>query len=619
MYANRIQLTNYGPIDTLDIVCPFDADTPQPLVLVGENGSGKSILLSHIVNGLLIAQQATYPETSETTAGRVYKLRSPSYIKSGCEFSFARVTFEDNIRTEELQLAKRRQDFAEPPSGILGTDAERLWTSMDPAETSVFSSHFDGQRIQERFGQNCILYLPPNRFEEPAWLNEENLHAKARHMTRKRLKGHTERRVINASPLRDNENWLFDVVYDFSVFELQTTHVTLPLERPGKSKVTVPLPIFAGFSGRAKALYDICLRVLQSIIQGSNVRFGIGTRNDRVISVMENDRRRVPNVFQLSSGEVSLLNMFLSILRDFDLCQTAIAQPEDVRGVVVVDEVDLHLHAVHQHDVLPKLMQMFPRVQFIITTHSPLFVLGLRSALRDTGFGLYRLPQGQRIAAEEFSEFGDAYRVFRKTNTHRAALEESVRRAETPLVLVDGTTDIQYLLRAMALRGWNDTLNAIEIRDGGGDGNLKNAWKTLTATSLLRQTVVLLHDCDSAATSRDSESVFQRKVAAIEGHPIQKGIENLFSREILEKAMAHKRAFVDVVAEHQATERGLQTTVPEKWRINKDEKTNLCNWLCENGTAEDFQCFDRILDLLRQIPGLARASAADPVQGESSP
>ena len=46
MYTKRIQLVNYGPIDHLDITFPFEGDTPKPVLLVGENGSGKSILLS---------------------------------------------------------------------------------------------------------------------------------------------------------------------------------------------------------------------------------------------------------------------------------------------------------------------------------------------------------------------------------------------------------------------------------------------------------------------------------------------------------------------------------------------------------------------------------------------
>ena len=65
MYTKRIQLMNYGPIEKLDIEFPFEGETPKPVVLVGANGSGKSILLSHIANGLVKAKDIVYPETPE--------------------------------------------------------------------------------------------------------------------------------------------------------------------------------------------------------------------------------------------------------------------------------------------------------------------------------------------------------------------------------------------------------------------------------------------------------------------------------------------------------------------------------------------------------------------------
>ena len=609
MYTKRIQLTNYGPIDQLDIVCPFDGDKPKPIVLVGENGSGKSIVASHIVNGLLFAQQQAYPGNPEVEAGKVYKLRSPSYIRSGRDYYFARVEYEENIWVSELQLAGLRKAYDTVPPGIPGTNAQELWDQMDRDKSSGFLPHFDERQLRQLFDKNCALYLPPNRFEDPAWLNQDNLTARARHMDLQHVHGHTERTVINCSPLRENENWLFDVVYDFSVFELQTHNVDVPIDGTGKSKVT--LPVFAGFSGRAKAISDIALQVVQTIIRGQGVQFGIGTRHNRVVSVMMDGGLLVPNIFQLSSGEVSLLNLFLSILRDFDLCSTPFAKPDDVRGVVVVDEVDLHLHAVHQHDVLPKLVKMFPRVQFVLTTHSPLFVLGLRSVLGDAGFDLYGLPEGRPIDPEDFKEFGAAYRVFKESNTHGAEIEELVKSLEKPLVFVDGTTDVRYLTRAMELLGWRETAQGMEIRGAGGNGNLRNAWKTLTAMPVLRQTVLLLHDCESKVSSSDSDNVFRRKIPLVEGHPIRRGIENLFSKETLGKAVASKPAFIDIVREHEVTVRGVRKTVPEQWMMNEDEKSNLCDWLCENGTAEDFRFFDSVLKELRPIPGLVQGIAAD--------
>ena len=112
MYVKRIQVANYGAIEQLDITLPVDDDGPKPVVLVGENGSGKSVLLSHIVNALLLAQQSTYGKTPEVKIGKVYKLRSPNYIASGKEFFFrtrrlSRQSLVRRVATEEPQAELR--------------------------------------------------------------------------------------------------------------------------------------------------------------------------------------------------------------------------------------------------------------------------------------------------------------------------------------------------------------------------------------------------------------------------------------------------------------------------------------------------------------------------------
>ena len=43
---------------------------------------------------------------------------------------------------------------------------------------------------------------------------------------------------------------------------------------------------------------------------------------------------------------------------------------------------------------------------------------------------------------------------------------------------------------------------------------------------------------------------------------------------------------------------GQEQFVDDKWAVNRSQKTNLCNWLCENGTVDDFQHFSVIFDLL---------------------
>lgn len=49
----------------------------------------------------------------------------------------------------------------------------------------------------------------------------------------------------------------------------------------------------------------------------------------------------------------------------------------DTEGIVLIDEVETHLHLELQRNILPFLTKMFPRVQFIVTTHSPFVVNSL--------------------------------------------------------------------------------------------------------------------------------------------------------------------------------------------------------------------------------------------------
>jgi predicted ATP-binding protein involved in virulence len=57
----------------------------------------------------------------------------------------------------------------------------------------------------------------------------------------------------------------------------------------------------------------------------------------------------------------------LNVADDLD-CVTVC---QDVPGIVLIDEVDMHLHPEWQQVILPTLQATFSRVQFIVTTHSP--------------------------------------------------------------------------------------------------------------------------------------------------------------------------------------------------------------------------------------------------------
>ena len=603
MYANRIQIHNYGPIDQLDISFPFEGNLPKPILLVGENGSGKSILLSHIVNGLLEAQQVAFPETPEVDVGKVYKLRSSSYIRAGSEYYFGRVDFENELFNGELRSRRQKRHYPLTPSDLQEGNASDAWKGMNDDQNDHPTSNISESKssIDNIFGENCVLYFPANRFEEPAWLNEENLNAKAKFVEFKHLQGHTDRRVINYSPLHDNQNWLFGVIYDRAAFEIQTSNLDLPI---GNSNVTIPLPVFSGYSGDATSTYETALQIVRSIIaRGQDVRFGIGKRHNRVVSVQSESGQIVPNIFQLSSGETALLNLFLSILRDFDMSGTPLVNASDIRGIVVVDEIDLHLHAIHQHEILPALIQMFPKVQFVVTTHSPLFIFGMSKAFGEDGFAVYRLPEGQQISPEEFSEFGDAYQAFTETVRHSRDIQASIGQAQKPIAFVEGATDEEYIKRASELLGKETILEQIEVRDGGGAGRLSKVWKNFgpPLTDVMPQKMLLIFDCDTQRESTNRGKLFQRTIPLQCDSLVNKGIENLFSMDTLRKALDFHSSFIDFDPERMGTVRGAAVRIPEKWTVNEHEKMNLCNWLCENGTAEDFQGFEVVFELLKEL------------------
>ncbi|NWB83846.1 AAA family ATPase [Pseudomonas gingeri] len=87
------------------------------------------------------------------------------------------------------------------------------------------------------------------------------------------------------------------------------------------------------------------------------------------MTLLKGDREL--NILQLSDGERCLLAMIGDLARRLTLLNRGIKEPLLGRGVVLIDELDLHLHPAWQRTVVSNLERTFPNCQFIITTHSP--------------------------------------------------------------------------------------------------------------------------------------------------------------------------------------------------------------------------------------------------------
>jgi hypothetical protein len=77
-------------------------------------------------------------------------------------------------------------------------------------------------------------------------------------------------------------------------------------------------------------------------------------------------------VRQLSDGERGTLALVLDLTRRLAQANPQMADPAaEAEAVVLIDEIDLHLHPKWQRQIVRNLTAVFPRCQFIVTTHSP--------------------------------------------------------------------------------------------------------------------------------------------------------------------------------------------------------------------------------------------------------
>lgn len=96
--------------------------------------------------------------------------------------------------------------------------------------------------------------------------------------------------------------------------------------------------------------------------------------DNRVFIKIENQKRELS---ELSSGFSSILKMLQSIIAGYSYF-TNETQIANVRGVVLIDEIESHLHNQWQVKIIPLLKKLFPNTTFFITTHSSLVISQLK-------------------------------------------------------------------------------------------------------------------------------------------------------------------------------------------------------------------------------------------------
>jgi predicted ATP-binding protein involved in virulence len=105
---------------------------------------------------------------------------------------------------------------------------------------------------------------------------------------------------------------------------------------------------------------------------------------------------------QLATGARSVLTMIGDMMVRLFRQQPDVKDVGRLKGIVLIDEIDIHLHPKFQKLIVEQLAATFPKVQFIITTHSPIPMLG---APKDSVFFLVRKGYDHKITVEQITGF----------------------------------------------------------------------------------------------------------------------------------------------------------------------------------------------------------------------
>ena len=118
-----------------------------------------------------------------------------------------------------------------------------------------------------------------------------------------------------------------------------------------------------------------CVRTaLERMIKGySNLRIELAPSR----MVMTNSEGVDLQIDQLSGGYKAVLSVIADIAKRLSMANPDSLNPLEEKAVILIDELDLHLHPKWQKEIVADLKRTFPNSQFIVSTHSPFIVQSL--------------------------------------------------------------------------------------------------------------------------------------------------------------------------------------------------------------------------------------------------
>jgi len=512
IYLEKIILINRAPFDKLEL----DFYENEISVLSAVNGRGKTTILSHIVDAFHEMAKPHFQNEYEGKENKFYRVSSaihnldrskPSFVYLRLKIGDKTLDYLDvrNNCTEEEYNNAVTVDNKIPFSQFQGELKEQNYVKK-------VSSEFTKEKAENIFKDNLLTYFPAYRYEQPGYLNDPY---KIK-LDFKKLSGYSgflPNRIEVISGLPELANWVMDLVVDNQYLNSKTEDISEILERveisepidksqlPNIINTVIQLNINSKSHIRENTNF-IITEILRS--KGFNSsRFGIGERNSGGTRVQivdtKNGHQIYPSIFNLSSGEASLLCLFGELLRQADNNKNNIPMNE-ITGIVLVDEIDKHLHIKLQKEVLPKLLKLFPNVQFIISSHSPFLSMGLAEELQGRSkiidldnLGISKDPTTNDLYKEVYEMMVGENDRFKE---RYESLEAKIKEGSNPLIITEGKTDIQHIKKAKEKLNITDlVVDFYEITEDWGDSKLKLLLEQLSKVSQSRK-IIGIYDRD---------------------------------------------------------------------------------------------------------------------------
>jgi predicted ATP-binding protein involved in virulence len=369
MRIKSLSIKNFRGIEELTL----EFNTLEPIVFIGVNGAGKSSILDCIAILLkILIERVHKPKNSRKLLVR------RDDIKNGSEFSrnLIEITL-DSQQGEvicEARLSGMSLQNISKPSSHLRPALENLRRQLE-------------NDIRENFP--LAVYYPVNRSVDTILLESsqdfkfnqsdayENSVSSKNINFKDFFSWFRNREDLEAELLRDN-----------------STHQDSQLKVVRQAIISM-LP---GFS--------------ELKVRRSPLRMTVEKQKNELI------------INQLSDGEKCLLALVGDLARRFAIANPGLPDPLQGTGVVLIDEIELHLHPGWQYEIIPALTRTFPNCQFIVTTHSPIVL----SQIKPEGIFCLERRDGKVIVYHPDNSYG------RDTNR---ILEDLMGVPERPQVFKD--------------------------------------------------------------------------------------------------------------------------------------------------------------------------------------